>query len=237
MLRYALAPWRFGGNPPMSRLRASLFHRTMRAVDALYPRLPVAAREWLVARVMGRHADEWVRTYDATRPLPDLFHDAEALLATLPPCLVVEVGCGSGAHLAWLAARHPVHRFLGTDRFPTVIAYARRYAAPNCGFEVRHALDVPALAPRVVVAVGALTYVQPEHLAALLAALRPPVDLLVSDPQGTSFRGNFSWSHDYLALLAAWRAQRRLEAGNVRIHAGLSAAGSMTTWPPFSRHA
>jgi trans-aconitate methyltransferase len=61
---------------------------------------------------------------------------------------VVEVGCGPGALLAALAARHPEASFLGLDVDAAMIEHAReRHAAENVRFDV---VDLGTARPPVV---------------------------------------------------------------------------------------
>lgn len=105
------------------------------------------------------------------------------------PALVIQIGSASGREIGWLAARHDRHRFLGIDPVEATVEYARsahRYR--NLTFEAASAEDIPRLVGStgraLIVSSGSLTYVQPEHIRALLERLgrRPGLRIVLCEP-------------------------------------------------------
>jgi len=189
-------------------------------------------REMLKDSVMGSEAGaRWAAHYDE-RPLdfdapvgaltmrvvcPVLTDLDERLRSVAAEALILQVGSSSGRELAWLASRHPGHRFLGIDIYKEVVDYAaKRHAGTNLAFSVHSAKDAADLAgrhgakPVFVFSSGSLQYVQPEHLQALfdrLAAL-PDAEIHLAEPasetggsplelSGSRWMGNMAYNHDY----------------------------------------
>lgn len=199
-------------------------------------------REAMKAALMGGSSGaDWASYYDSTPvsfagtvgALPfveavPLLPDLDRLLASRPePAVVVQIGASSGRETAWLAERHPRHTFVGTDVFPEVVAYASaHHRHANLSFETASARDAASVLDRfpgrraVLFSSGSLQYVQPEHIAVLLASLkgRPGTELRLLetasdlwgpvDALGRSvYGGNLAFSHDYRALAerAGWK--------------------------------
>lgn len=213
-----LAEWRFAGLTPKGRMRSALFHRLLGYwFQHVYLREPDPdRRESLKRSVMGARAADWVQTYGTE----DIRGYAHALLSALDErlsagghALAVQIGSASGKEVAWLAVRHPAQSFIGTDVFSPAIEFSRRsFNYPNLAFSCASALEVPALLrghecdAYYAFSIGALNYVQPEHLQTLFAAMAavPRLDLLLIEPYlgdadagGSTWRGNFSWTHSY----------------------------------------
>ena len=113
----------------------------------------------------------------------------DGLLARLEQGIdVLDVGCGSGRAMNWLARRFPNSRFVGYDFSEEAIANARRearaHATPNVAFHVR---DVAALDERarydLVTAFDAIhDQARPDAvLAGIQRALRPDGVFLMQD--------------------------------------------------------
>ena len=160
-------------------------------------------------------------TYAEANPvLPVL---ARALGEASAPVTVIQVGSCSGRELAWLAAHHPAHDYLGIDIYPEMIAFATaKHGAANVRFELAGAKAIGGVVARatgratIVLSTGALTYVQPEHVRAFFAALAaaPRLECLVVEPAndatgspdalaGSRWRADLSYTHDY-----GWYAER-----------------------------
>jgi len=147
-------------------------------------------RESLKSLVMGGDSGQkWAEHYDAI-PIDSNFigqvgglsyEKACPLLPELNRFLsdanarmcVIQIGSSSGREIAWLAKRHSIHSFVGTDIYSEVVDYAtRKYEYSNLSFEICSAKEVHALLARydreevVIFASGSLQYVQPEHLTA-----------------------------------------------------------------------
>lgn len=191
-------------------------------------------REAMKSALMGGSAGAvWASYYDAApvdlavtighmpyvEAVP-LLPDLDKLLAAAEPTAVVQIGASSGREVAWLAARHPRHAFVGTDVFPEVVAYAAaHHRLPNLSFETAAADAVAAVVgrfpgrPAVLFSSGSLQYVQPEHIQRMLESLadRPATRLLLLEP-GTElwgpaddvarsvYAGNLSYMHGYRSL-------------------------------------
>ncbi len=150
-----------------------------------------------LARYYRFHA----RIYDATRW--SFLFGRTAVLEALPaaPAHILEVGCGTGRNLAWLARRHPRARLTGLDLAPAMLARARRRLAP---FGTRIQLEERAygVAPGgppaydLVLFSYALSMFNPGWEAALAAAradLRPGGWLAVVDFHATPRRWFERW--------------------------------------------
>lgn len=145
--------------------------------------------------------------------LPDM---DGALAAAERPRTVVQVGASSGREIAWLATRHPRHRFIGTDIYEEVVAFcSRRHTLSNLSFERVSAQEFPArlnawTGPLTIISSSSLQYVQPEHLATLFAALaaRSGLELALLEPSyelhgdplqldASLWVGNLAYAHGY----------------------------------------
>lgn len=79
---------------------------------------------------MDRMYAPQLRIYDATRRCYLLGRDA--MLRSIRPAAgdtVLEIGCGTGRNLLWLAARHRSVRLLGADISPAMVSAAAESAA------------------------------------------------------------------------------------------------------------
>ena len=93
---------------------------------------------------MDRMYAPQLRIYDATRRWYLLGRDE--MLRSIQPRpgeTVLEVGCGTGRNLRWLAARSPAVRLLGVDISPVMLSAAASSAAAR-GFGYRLALAAVA---------------------------------------------------------------------------------------------
>ena len=93
---------------------------------------------------MDRMYAPQLRIYDATRRWYLLGRDE--MLRSIQPRpgeTVLEVGCGTGRNLRWLAARYPAVRLLGVDISPVMLSAAASSAAAR-GFGDRVALAAVA---------------------------------------------------------------------------------------------
>jgi trans-aconitate methyltransferase len=93
--------------------------------------------------------------------------------------VVFQIGTSSGREISWLASQYPKIRFVGTDIYENVVAYAAEsHNLPNLQFCVSPAhllgsLIQCAASPgnNIIFSSGSLQYVQPEHLVKLFANL------------------------------------------------------------------
>ena len=183
----------------------------------------------------GRSGVAWAQTYNSRQldfsarvgNMPIL--EANPVYSTLesvlganinhPDC-VVQIGSSSGREVAWLAENFPEVLCIGTDVFPEVIEYARRFhSAKNLEFRVLATKDIGALLEGldrknvVVFSSGSLQYVQPEHVETFFGTLSQvpgtqmilvePASMVPRDPRDLEEsmpRGNFSYTHNYQAI-------------------------------------
>jgi SAM-dependent methyltransferase len=75
--------------------------------------------------------NSWVSPW-IVRPISEAIHNRSE------SATVVDVGCGTGDHLSWLAAQHPHCRLLGFDLSPEMLAIARD-RCPAAAFAVADA--------------------------------------------------------------------------------------------------
>ena len=190
----------------------------------------------------GQNAASWAEHYqrqpmDFTRPLGRMsYGEACPLMPGLDslleqrrdPTLVIQIGSSSGREIAWLAQRHPHHRYVGIDPYPDVIEVSRRYhALPNLTFVAASARAIPGLIadriePVLLFSSGSLQYAQPEHVAKLFEELakRRRLELWLLEPAqesgrdpssvpGSTWQGNFSYTHNYrcYAEAAGWQTK------------------------------
>lgn len=189
-------------------------------------------RELMKELLMGRdNGRAWAKYYD-DQPLDlegkighmgyaeawPVLVDLDKRLKEIPgPVLVVQIGSSSGREIAWLAQRNPAHRYVGTDIYPEIIAYAaQKHVLQNLDFQVcsaqgiAHLLMGQAHQPLVVFSSGSLQYVQPEHMQSFFDAIGkvPGLEIFLVEPaneikgkpegfDGSSWRGNFSYTHNY----------------------------------------
>lgn len=179
----------------------------------------------------GKSGREWAKYYDE-QPIDFkakvgrlTYEEAYPLLPKLDEIcskagetlVVIQVGSSSGREIAWLAERNPAHKYIGTDVYPEVIAYAsEHHHLSGLSFQLCSAKEISKLLDRyqdqrkVVFSSGSLQYVQPEHLELLFDALSrcQKLEMLLldpgSEPRGDSeqsksslWRGAFSYAHDY----------------------------------------
>lgn len=188
-------------------------------------------RESLKDLLMGGASSAgWARHYDAqpldfkTRVGHLSYEEAcpvlpkiDRSLASATGTVVVQIGSSSGREIAWLAARHPRHEFIGTDIYPEVLAYSREHhRGPNLSFEKSSAKDVFRLIKKhrgrrmTLFSSGSLQYVQPEHLEGFFAAIGgvPGLELCLQEPAnesagspdqllGSLWLGNLAYTHNY----------------------------------------
>ena len=130
---------------------------------------------------------------------------------------VIQVGSSSGRELAYFATMFPQHQYLGTDIYKEVLEYSSQHnSLPNLSYALVSAKDIynllqtRATSSTLVYSIGALNYVQPEHLTIFFNSLSkfPNLKILISEPANESqgrpdelrksiWRGNFSYTHDY----------------------------------------
>jgi hypothetical protein len=168
-------------------------------------------REAMKATIMGGEAARaWAIHYqrqpvDLDRRVGDLslgealpaLPELDRLLAvSAEPTTIVQIGASSGRETAWLARRHPRHHFIGTDAFAEAVDYASHYheGLGNLRFEVCAAADIArplggTHGHVVLFSSGALTYVQPEHVARFFgdAAARGDVVAVIMEPSVESY--------------------------------------------------
>lgn len=111
--------------------------------DPVHSHAPSAASDAHQARMDRMYAPQ-LRLYDATRRWYLLGRDE--MLRSIQPQpgeTVLEIGCGTGRNLLWLAARHPSVRLLGADISPAMLSAAAAAAAAR-GFS--HRLTLAAVA-------------------------------------------------------------------------------------------
>ena len=131
--------------------------------------------------------------------------------------VVFQVGSSSGRETAYFSKMFPQIKFIGTDIFDSVVEFSKQqHSFENLSFEKCSAQDLPSLISNykqnklVVYSSGSLQYVQPEHLKkvfrdlsqfpGLKIFLLEPADFSMKKPdeiQGSLWRGNFSYTHDY----------------------------------------
>jgi len=154
-------------------------------------------------------------TYDDARPM---LSKLDKMLSSITKSLVlVQIGSSSGREIAWLAERNPMHRYIGTDIYPEVLAYSsERHNLPNLSFERCSAKEISNLLNRykdkgiIVFSSGSLQYVQPEHLEMFFYSISriPNSEIILLEPasdsegnpeelKGSLWRANFSYTHNY----------------------------------------
>ena len=189
--------------------------------------------EELKALAMGGQSGEaWAKRYD--HPPADfnsrfgalswaeaypLVPELDRLLSSLgAPADVVQVGASSGTEIAWLASRHPLHIFVGTDIYEDVVSYENReHSGPNLSFEICSAQNVAEFirdmrSDRGVILFfsGVLQYVHPKHVSGMFESLAeiPRLHLVLLEPAseangspnelaGSLPRTRFSYTHNY----------------------------------------
>ncbi|WP_159712046.1 class I SAM-dependent methyltransferase [Geminicoccus flavidas] len=124
---------------------------------------PLAAPEYDLDQGCGL----WSQTYDQPlRLFPIEEPIVHRLLAALPVGRVLDAGCGTGRHAAWLAARG--HQVVGVDGSPAMLAKAQA-KLPGCRFKRGDLAALPVPDASVDAALCALALV---HVADLRPALR-----------------------------------------------------------------
>lgn len=147
-----------------------------------------------------------------------IFAELDELCASLEPgAFICQLGCSAGKEVAYFAARHPQHSFLGTDISEELAIYARsKHSLPNLKFEKILAKDLVSHLSLIkshtiiVFTCGTLQYLQPEHLQSFFEELQsiPNLQLFVNEPANSAegdpdtlstsrWRGNFSFTHNY----------------------------------------
>lgn len=148
------------------------------------------------------------RVWGLVRPLVASLRAA----GVAPPYRVVDLGCGSGFVVRWLAAHvdDPDVELVGVDLEATLVDEARRLAEIEqlrCRFEVGDALD-PQVAASIVVSTGVLHHLRGEALDRFFAAHdRPSLQGFVHlDFQPSPLAGAGAWLfHRTRARLAVSR--------------------------------
>jgi len=177
-------------------------------------------------------------SFDQAMPI---FPALDTLLPSAAPgTTVVQIGASSGREIAYFAERAPAVSFIGTDIDSGITARASRaHPLPNLTFGVARAhtlfddIEVPKVAHVVVISSGSLQYVQPEHLAATFEQLvarggTQCVRVLLVESvrddgrapdrlDGSVWRGNFSYTHDY-KYYAERAGMRTVEHAIIRTH-------------------
>jgi hypothetical protein len=131
--------------------------------------------------------------------------------------VVVQIGSSSGRETAYFSNLFPKIKFIGTDIYDSVIEFSKqKHSFENLRFEKFSAQDLHFLLSNykqnelVVYSSGSLQYVQPEHMEKMFKDLVrfPDLRIFLLEPgenankkpgeiQGSSWRANFSYTHDY----------------------------------------
>lgn len=157
---------------------------------------------------MDRMYAPQLRIYDATRRWYLLGRDT--MLRAMQPRVgdtVLEIGCGTGRNLLWLAARHPGLRLLGADISPAMLSAAADSAARQgvAGRIALAAVAAESLDPRAAFGCDQVDHVVFSYSLSMMpdwqAALDRGFDAL--RPGGTLHAVDF-WD------LGAWPAAARL---------------------------
>ncbi len=186
------------------------------------PRTSTQERERLKSlRMSGRNGVEWARHY-ARKGFPDeqtarlpIWRWLEDLLGDGSVEHVHQIACSSGREIAHYARACPHKTFVGSDMESDVVAYARRAWAgiDNLRFVTLHLLDTSAfedcLGADLIVDSGGLQYLDQASLQTFFDrahVLAPRICLCEAVRTGwqsgqSTRKGNFSWNHDYPALL------------------------------------
>jgi len=228
---YLLSSWR------LKEKRKTLDNFLYKALMAYWIRFEYLAekdpdkRESLKEISMGgAGGKEWARSYDEPINFESkigrlLYAEACPLLPEIDKILssiarsvvVIQVGSSSGKEIAWLAKKNPIHRYIGTDIYPEVIAYSSgSHNLPNLSFQLYSAKEIYNLLNKykdeevIIFSSASLQYVQPEHLEAFFSSigrisnldvlLLEPANELKGNPEklnGSLWRGNFSYTHNY----------------------------------------
>jgi hypothetical protein len=147
-----------------------------------------------------------------------IFSEAEKILTNAPSGIVmIQIGSSSGREIAYFAGKYSRHTYFGTDVYQTVIDYSSQsHQSANLVFKRISAKDIGELLSEytdrqaLIFSHGSLQYVQPEHLSPFFAAIHrhgaakillcEPADDTsdkVPDLKGSTWRGNFSYTHNY----------------------------------------
>jgi trans-aconitate methyltransferase len=145
-----------------------------------------------------------------------LFSETEKVLLKKTDAVVIQIGSSSGREIAYLASRFPNLQFIGTDIYPEVVTYSsEHHKERNLKFQILSAKDIGTLLQKfqgkdlVLISSGSLKYVQPEHLEMFFQAVKQyHAEILLIEPgrfdkrspdelQGSQYRDNFSFTHDY----------------------------------------
>ena len=83
---------------------------------------------------------KWTRLYHLP---PENREQILSLLKIEPGYRILDVGCGSGEFTRYIAEAHPDAVFVGVDREPQLIEYARNQNSSNISYEIADALQLP----------------------------------------------------------------------------------------------
>jgi ubiquinone/menaquinone biosynthesis C-methylase UbiE len=166
------------------------------------PRAPVVAE---YARLAPQYDAKWSFYIEAT------VRETLARLSLRPEERLLDVGCGTGALLQALAARHPAVRLCGIDPVPEMLAEARRKLPPEVELREGWAEQLPFENGRfdVVVSCNVFHYVR-QPVAALREmgrVLAPAGRLLVTD-----------WCDDFLACRLCDLYLRLFNPGHFKVY-------------------
>lgn len=164
-----------------------------------------AAVRGVYARAAAEYDRRWRRYLEATLP-PTL------RAADLPPAArVLDVGCGTGALLAMIAARDASVTAHGVDLTPAMLEVARDRLGARAALVAADAGALPfrSSAYDVVLTASALRHwPRPVHvLAEILRVLRPGGRLVLTD-----------WSADHLVTRLRSAYSRRADPSHVHTH-------------------
>lgn len=200
--------------------------------------LPVGRRLDFQSRMMGGgdSAVEWAKEYhteydsfppqngerigalDFYEAWPHIKYLEKKLSEEKSPVTVIQLGASSGREIAYFAQKYPLHHFVFTDIFDSVVQYAKEtFHFKNltfvaCPAENLHLLTFNTQNKCVIFSNGSAQYVFPEHLDLMFSRLalncNCEVDVIVLEPgsddeanpqeiEGSLPRGHFSYTHNY----------------------------------------
>ena len=203
-----------------------------------YWALPVGRRLDFQSRMMGGgdSAVEWAKEYqseydsfppqngerigalDFYEAWPHVKYLEKKLSEEKTPVTVIQLGASSGREIAYFAQKYPLHHFVFTDIFDSVVQYAKEtFHLKNlvfvaCSAENLHLLTFNEQNKCVIFSNGSAQYVFPEHLGIMFSRLacncNCEIDVIVlengdcsgADPltmKGSLPRGHFSYTHNY----------------------------------------
>lgn|SRR5208337_2586122 len=174
-----------------------------------------------------------------------LFSETEKVLIKKTGAVVIQIGSSSGREIAYLASRFPNLQFIGTDIYPEVVTYSsKQHKEKNLKFQILAAKDIRTLLQKfqgkdvVLISSGSLQYVQPEHLEMFFQAVKQyHAEILLNEPgrfdkrspdelQGSQYRDNFSFTHDY-RYYAAKAGLKACASKIIRVHPSMPPSSLM----------